>query len=66
MTVKSEIPDLKTGSKMATTYTEKADALKKFFTDVFTREDLNTMPECPEKGNLIPLTEIVISDEKIE
>ena len=51
---------------MATTDTEKAETFNKFFTNVFTREDMNTMPDYPEKDNVIPLTDIVISDEKIE
>ena len=52
--------------KMATTDTEKAETFNKFFTNVFTREVMNTMPWYPEKENVIPLTDIVISFEKIE
>ena len=63
--VKSGVPELITETTKAVSDEEKATALNKFFTEVFTREDLSYIPtldDHPVKSNLL---EIEISQEDI-
>ena len=59
---KSKVPDLKTSNNEFTkSEQEKVDVLNHFFTSVFTREDLSSIPQITDRSFASPLTEIDIS-----
>lgn len=64
--VRSGVADLETDDGVATSDAQKAEALNKFFVSVFTREDLDTMPELPDKDDVNPLNEITIYEAAVE
>ena len=56
-----EYPD----GRMAHTDVEKAELLKSFFSDVFTEEDLATIPTFEQRAYREPLTDITINDNMV-
>ena len=63
---KSRVPDLKVSdSRFADSEQEKVDVLNQFFTSVFTREDLSSIPQLEERQFASPLTDINITEELV-
>ena len=56
-----EYPD----GRMAHTDVEKAELLNAFFSDVFTEEDLTTIPTFEQRAYREPLTDIAINDDMV-
>ena len=56
-----EYPD----GRMAHTDVEKAEMLNAFFSDVFTEEDLATIPTFEQRTYREPLTDITINDDMV-
>jgi hypothetical protein len=64
MKTQDTIPDLKdSGGTLYTSDLGKADVLNKFFSSVFTREDLSSIPECTERNLNSTLSTIDIKTE---
>lgn len=51
--------------KQATTDTDKADVLNKFFCSVFTKEDLQSVPDCDDKNFSTVLDDIEIDNSTV-
>ncbi len=61
---KSRVPDLKVGDdRFTNSEQEKVDVLNQFFTSVFTREDLSSIPQIEERKFASPLKDINITEE---
>jgi len=60
------IADLDTEDGKATTDTQKAEALNSFFTSVFTREALDSLPTPEPMEDVTPLVDIKITEDRVE
>ena len=63
---KSRVPDLKVGdNRFTNSEQEKVDVLNQFFTSVFTRENLSSIPQIEERQYAFPLTDINITENLV-
>ena len=60
---KEVVADLNIDGNLATTDTEKANALSNFFKDVFTKEDCSRIPDIPDKPVNSPLEDITFTQK---
>ena len=63
---KSGIGNLETKDGKVITDKGKAEALNKFFTSVFTREDTDHIPECKQEEIRVPLEDLIITKEDVK
>ena len=61
--VQSSIPDIETVNGLTKTDTEKAEAMNQFFTSVFTKEDLHSIPQPTNYFKDDALTDIEITED---
>lgn len=63
MKTRASIADLETNHGKATTNKSKAEELNNFFTSVFTKEDVDNVPQLEDKEEVRPMQDLIVSEE---